>query len=342
MESNYREYTLSEEFLVNQYQREFVKELNASMKQAVKEYSAPRLLAMCVPLGIMYGVFLQRDEEIEDNMFFKTKEGKEFWEFFQEHIDYKEAEKYAMERENLCYHMAARVYRPLAQAYLADYVKRDKDTEWKLWDEMTHSPVWYPECKITLAFPEYSWSDYLQDEMIQNDGCFYRMLEVLIRTSKEIRLDHMMRMNQWIHLENLKHSVQGTLVKGLIEAVEETTHRKLEILAGMHSYIKTIEDFKQAVEGSVDSEFCREMLVKAMRNPEFFQVRREKEFTDFLLEFLSEKENVIALWYILYEYYYFIPEPTEQERKVQCFVNSFDVFVELYWNLVKEQYSEVD
>lgn len=336
------EYTLSEEFLVYQYKLEFVEALIIFMKQAAKEHLHSELLALYVPFGIMYGVFLQGDEKIEDNVFFDTRVGKEFLTVFEEHLDCEEAQQFAMKMELLCYHMAARVYRPLAQAYLASYVVRNEDTEWKLWYDVTHSPIWYPEFKVTLAFPEYEWSSYLQEQVIKNDGSFYRMLEQLIRNSQEIQLDHMMRMNQWVHLETLRHSVQGTLVADLIKAVEETTRRKVEILAGIDSYVKTVEDFKQAVEGSCDSGFCRELLVRALKNQEFFAVRREKEFADFLLEFLSQPEKLNALWYILYERYYFIPEPTEQEKRVKDFLNSFEMYVESYWQMVMDNYNETN
>lgn len=340
MISDYKEYTLSQEFLVNQYKPAFVDGLNTSLKQAIQEGSASKILDMCVPLGIMYGVFMP--EEIGGNPFFNTREGAEFLRIFKEQIDYEEAKMDAVKGEYLFYHYAAGVYRPLAQAYLAEYVPRQKDTEWELWEKMIHTPVWYLECPVRRFFPSYSWSAYLKDEMIKNDGSFYRMLEVLIRNCKDIRLDHIMRMNQWVHLENLRHSVQGTLVKGLIEAMETATHRKLEILAGMYSHVKTMEDYKQAVEGSCDSEYCRVLLVNALKNPEFFQVRKEKEFTDFLLKILYDNENLRVLWYIFYERYYFIPEPTEQERRVLAFLSRYVGLVELYWNYIKQQYSDVD
>lgn len=339
---DYVEYTLSEEFIVCQYKLEFVDALAAFMEQASQILSASQLLTVYVPFGIMYGVFVQEGEKIEDNVFFHSREGKKFLTLFKENIDYQTAEKCAMEMELLCYHMAARVYRPLAQAYLAAYVVRTEETEWKLWYEMTHSPIWYPECKTTLAFPNHPWSNYLQGEVIKNDGSFYRMLEQLLRNSREIQLEHIMCMNQWVHLEALKHSAQGTLVAGLVKAMEETTHRKLEILAGMDSYVKTIEDFRQAVEGSCDSPHCRELLVKAMKNQEFFAVRKEKEFADFLLEFLSKPEQLDALWFILYERYYFIPDPIEQEKRVMNFLNSFDMYVKLYWEIARDSYRQIN
>ena len=149
--------------------------------------------------------------------------------------------------------------------------------------------------------------DVLPVVKVKNDFSFWSMLTVFLESHSDLDLNAYIELERWFNLSSEKNSSKKHIFQPIVDRIEENTGYSMDIIKLM-----------------------------AANGQQITELRKKAQ----LSSYLKEGRLSYSAFAHLYELYYFVPEPSEEEQKVMEVLQEYTEFVEFFWKQAEQEFKE--